>query len=72
MLAKALQGESHDKISFDGRGYFTVGGYMFTVFITIAYSLVVMGMYDVFPFSCTDLSRMSQQVIDVATKPLKL
>lgn len=72
MLAKALQGESHDKISFDGRGYFTVGGYMFTVFITIAYSLVVMGMYDVFPFSCTDLSRMSQQVIDVATKPLEL
>lgn len=45
---------------------------MFTVFITIAYSLFIVGYYEKFPFTCESLSAASNSVIDYFTKPFKL
>lgn len=71
-LAWFLQDESHNKIRFSSWGYFNVGGYIFTVFITIGYSLFMIGYFDKFPFSCADLSHASNSVIDFVSKPFKL
>ncbi len=70
MLAYFLQGESHDKIVRRSVGYFNVGGYIFTVFITIGYSLFVFGYYSKFPFTCQDLSAASNRVINFFTRPV--
>lgn len=43
---------------------------MFTVFITIGYSLFVLGYYAKFPFTCQDLSDASSRVINLFTKPV--
>ena len=51
-------------------GYFNVGGYIFTVFITVGYSLFVFGYYDKFPFTCQTLSDASSRVINVFTRPV--
>jgi len=66
-----LQDESHNKIRFSSWGYFNVGGYIFTVFITVGYSLFVLGYYDKFPFTCENLSSASNSVIDFVAKPFK-
>ncbi len=71
-FARFLQGESHEKIYFSSQWYFNVGGYMFTVFITIAYSLFIVGYYQNFPFTCEWLSQASNSVIDYISKPFKL
>lgn len=70
MLAYNLQGESDGKISFNSLGYFNVGGYIFTVFITLGYSLFVLGYYAKFPFTCQNLSDASSRVINLFTNPL--
>jgi len=70
-LAYSLQDESHNKIRFSSWGYFNVGGYIFTVFITVGYSLFVLGYYDKFPFTCENLSSASNSVIDFVAKPFK-
>jgi len=69
-LAWFLQGESHDKIRWSTIGYLNVGGYIFTVFITIGYSLFVLGYYAKFPFTCQDLSDASSRVINFFTNPV--
>ncbi len=71
-LAYSLQDESRNKIRFSSWGYFNVGGYIFTVFITIGYSLFVLGYYDKFPFTCENLSSASNSVIDFVAKPFKV
>lgn len=70
MLAYNLQGESHNKIQRSTIGYLNVGGYIFTVFITIGYSLFVFGYYAKFPFTCQDLSDASSRVINIFTNPV--
>lgn len=70
MLAWYLQGESHDKIRFSSMNYFNVGGYIFTVFITVGYSFFVLGYYAKFPFTCQDLSDASNRVINFFTSPM--
>lgn len=70
-LARLLQGSSNEKTSWDSTSYFTTWGYMFTVFITIAYSLFVIGYYEKFPFTCQGLSAASNSVIDFVAKPFK-
>lgn len=71
-FARFLQWESHEKIYFSSQWYFNVGGYMFTVFITIAYSMFVIWYYQSFPFTCQWLSQASNSVIDYISKPFKL
>jgi len=70
MLGFNLQGESHDKVKWNTIGYFNVGGYIFTVFITVGYSFFVLGYYAKFPFTCQDLSNASSRVINVFTNPV--
>lgn len=70
MLGYNLQGESHDKVNRDTIGYLNVGGYIFTVFITVGYSLFVLWYYAKFPFTCQDLSNASNRVINVFTSPV--
>lgn len=69
-LARLLQWSSHDKVKRDTLSYLTTWGYMFTVFITLWYSLFVLGYYAKFPFTCQDLSDASNRVINVFTNPV--
>lgn len=70
MLAYYLQSETRDKIRFSSWAYFNVGGYIFTVFVTIWYSLILLGFYDKFPLSCQDLSNASDRVVNFFTRPV--
>lgn len=49
-----------------------MGGYIFTVFVTIGYSFFVLGYFNKFPFTCDDLSQASNSVIDFVAKPFKI
>lgn len=60
------------KIWFNSLSYFTIGWYIFTVFMTITYSFALIGMYSQFPFKCDDLSKSTNTVVDFFTNPLKL
>ncbi len=72
MLARYLHGESHDTLSFNSRGYFSVGGYIFTVFVTVCLSFTLLAMYAKFPFNCQDLSNASNSVVDFVSHPFEL
>lgn len=72
MLIRYIDGSSRNVIVFDSRSYFTSSGYMFTVFVTIAWSLAMLGLYQKFPFTCQEMSDVSSSVIDFAASPLKL
>ena len=69
-LARLLQWSSHEKIKRNTLSYLTTWGYMFTVFITLWYSLFVLGYYEKFPFTCQNLSDASSRVINVFTNPV--
>jgi len=71
-FAWLLQWPSNEKTNRDTATYFTTWGYMFTVFITIAYSLFIVGYYEKFPFTCEWLSEASNSVIETVTKPFKM
>lgn len=71
-FARFLQWESHEKIYFSSQGYFNVGWYMFTVFITIAYSMFIVWYYQKFPFTCEWLSHTSNSIIDYIANPFKI
>lgn len=70
-LAWLLQGESYEKIKRSTIGYLNVGGYIFTVFITIGYSLFILWYYAKFPFTCQDLSNASSRVVGFFTNPVE-
>lgn len=72
LLANNLKSESDNKIKFNSIWYFSVWWYVFTVFVTIGYSLNLFWTYNQFPFTCQNLSQYSNQVIDFVTKPFKL
>lgn len=69
-LAYHLQDETQNKIKFNSRSYFNIGWYIFTVFITIGYSLLLLWFYPKFPRSCQDLSNASNRVVDAFTQPV--
>ncbi|MEI6425782.1 MAG: hypothetical protein WCO66_00345 [Candidatus Absconditabacteria bacterium] len=71
-LGLALESTANESIIFKSREYFRSGGYIFTMGMTIAYSLFSIGLYNNFPFSCTDLSNKSNQVIEIFTKPMNI
>ncbi len=71
-MARLLQWVAYERVYRDSTSYFMTWGYMFTVFLTIAYSCFVVGYYKQFPFTCEDLRDASNSVIDIVTQPLKL
>ncbi len=70
MLAYYLQSETRDKIKFSSWAYFNVWWYIFTVFITVWYSLLLLGLYDKFPLTCEGLSNASDSVVNFFTRPV--
>lgn len=61
-----------ERVYFDSVSYFTTWWYIFTVLAALAYWLTLLWLYSRFPFTCSDLSSASQQVIDVFTNPFKI
>ncbi len=71
-LILSIQWPLNKTLSFNSLNYFTVWWYIFTVFTTITYSLVLIGMYSQFPFNCQNLSQASSNVVDFFTNPFKI
>lgn len=67
-----IDGSSNNVVVFDSWSYFTSWGYMFTVFVTISWSFALLGLYQKFPFTCQQLSDISNNVIDYTSSPLRL
>lgn len=63
---------SNNVVVFDSWSYFTSWGYMFTVFVTVSWSFALLWLYQKFPFTCQQLSDISNNVIDYTASPLKL
>lgn len=70
-LALFLQSSSRNTIKFNWRSYFVSGWYIFTVFMTIAFSLTLFWVFPKFPYSCQDISNGTSKVIDIVTKPFE-
>jgi len=60
------------EITFNTISYMSIWWYIFTVFVSITYSFALAWMYRQFPFSCEDLSKSSDSVIDFFVKPFKI
>lgn len=71
-LGNVLDGQTAKSTIFSAINYFSAGGYVFTMGITIAYSFVSIGLYNKFPLDCTELSNATNSVIEFVTKPLQL
>jgi len=67
-----LETTANESISFKAIDYFVNGSYIFTFGMAIAYSLFTMSLYSNFPFSCTDLSQTSSNLIESISKPFNI
>jgi len=64
-----LDGETSEKRTFSSRSYFMVGGYVFTVFSTVAYSLFLIGWKHHLELSCNVIQETSSKFIDTLASP---
>lgn len=55
---------------FNSVSYFLRGGYIFTLFVTIAYSLTFIWIFRYFPFTCEWLKDASNKLIEFVEKPI--
>ena len=60
------------KIGFDGLSYFSSGGYLFTMALSLVYSTIIVNFFSQFPMSCEELNEESDKVIAVIAKPFKM
>ena len=67
-----LETSANESVSFKAIDYFINWGYIFTFGMAIAYSLFTMSLYSKFPFSCTDLSQTSSNLIENISKPFNI
>jgi len=72
LLTIRLDWESNEKRIFRSWWYFTVGGYVFSVCISIAYSLFLIGGKTNFVLDCDVLNNASNKFVDYFAKPFKL
>lgn len=72
LLGYYLKDELHNTISFSSFSYFLCGWYIFTVCVTLAYGIALIGFYKTFPFTCAWLSASSNQVVDTVSQPFTL
>ena len=49
-----------------------IGGYMFTVFVTLSYATLVLAEYPEFPFTCEGLYDNSDRIVDTVTYPFEV
>ena len=61
---------SLQSVGFSSISYFLRGGYVFTLFITIAYSLTFIWMFKYFPLTCEWLKNASNKLIEFVEKPI--
>lgn len=60
---------SIEMINFNSIGYFTRWGYIFTLCISIMYSIAFVGMFQSFPFTCQWLDDASSKLFEFVEKP---
>ncbi len=49
-----------------------IGGYIFTVFMTISFGTLILAKYPTFPFTCEDIYKNSDKVIETVTYPFSV
>jgi len=72
VLALFLNSESTEKRIFKSWSYFTVWGYIFAVFTSIAYWLFLLWWNTTFKLDCNVLHSASENFVDYFAKPFKL
>ena len=72
VLSTWLNSETSQKRVFNAWSYFAVWWYMFTVFITLAYSLFILWGNTSFKLSCDSVQKASNDFIDFFANPLKM
>ena len=72
LLAYTLYQQTEGKIGFDGLSYFSSGGYLFTMALSLVYSTIIVNYFSQFPMSCEELNEESDKVIAVIAKPFKM
>jgi len=72
LLGSILNWQTDKSTIFSWINYFFAWWYIFTMWITIAYSFISLWLYNKFPLDCTWLSNATNSVIEFVTKPLKL
>lgn len=63
---------SLNTIEFNSVSYFLKWGYIFTLFITITYSLVLIWVFKQFPFTCEWLREMSNKLVEFVEEPFMM
>lgn len=72
ILAYTLYQKTEGTIGFDGFSYFSSGGYVFTMALSLVYSTMIVNFFSQFPMNCQELNKESEQVIAMVTKPFKI
>ena len=63
---------SLDTVEFKSISYFLKWGYIFTLFITISYSVALIWMFSKFPLTCEWLREASNKLIEFVEKPITM
>lgn len=71
-LVGALYEASVGKRSFSWRAYFTAGAYIFSMFMTVSYSLFLIGGKGDFDLSCTHIQESSNSFVDTMMTPFSI
>ncbi len=72
ILASSLKWASSGKRKFSAWWYFAVGGYIFTIFMTVAYSLFLIGWKWNFDLSCSNIEDTSNNFISTILTPFQI
>lgn len=72
ILAYTLYRKTEGTIGFDGFSYFSSGGYLFTMALSLVYSTIIVNFFSKFPMNCQELDQKSNSIITTVTKPFKL
>jgi hypothetical protein len=71
-LSHSLYWETEGTTGFDWFTYFSSGGYLFTMMLSLVYSIFVVYLFSQFPLDCTQLNEKSDKIIEFVAKPLRL
>ena len=71
-LGSSLKWASGGRRKFSPWGYFTAGAYIFSMFMTVSYSLFLIGGKGNFDLSCTNIQESSDSFVDTMMTPFTL
>lgn len=72
LLAMQLKWQSGEKRKFKARWYFAVWWYVFTIFMTVAYSLFLIWGKGNFDLSCSNIEETSHSFLETVMTPFQL